>query len=255
MVLDGLPHDISLTTAYGFHLWPELPVGSVGLVEGPLMAAVDGITLHVECAERGPQHGTKAEAESVDAITVLLDVYDELRRHMRRRALSRVEPWTLQVGRIRAGEKPNSVARAGTLFGTLRTLDDTSRAEALTFLKSTLDATCLKHGIGVRGRLESATNIRPHLVNDDAAVNKMRTAAAASGVRALRYPEQPLGISEDFGWYLTRCPGAFMLVGCTSPGADVRHLHQPDFDFDETAMLLSVHILTALATEVQQASD
>ena len=75
------------------------------------------------------------------------------------------------------------------------------------------------------------------------------SAAQKNAISVLTYPQRPLGISEDFGWYLKKCPGAFALLGCTAEGDKLRQLHGPDFDFDERALVGIIRILETLVLD------
>lgn len=70
--------------------------------------------------------------------------------------------------------------------------------------------------------------------------------AADWGSSAWRTPDQPAGVSEDFGWYLDQADGALFLPGCAETDAHP-DLHTPEFGLDEGALLIAVDIVHALA--------
>ena len=41
MIQDGMFDDFKIDEVYALHNWPELPIGSIGVNNGPMMAAVD----------------------------------------------------------------------------------------------------------------------------------------------------------------------------------------------------------------------
>jgi amidohydrolase len=59
---------------------------------------------------------------------------------------------------------------------------------------------------------------------------------------------QSLG-GEDFGWYLTRVPGALARLGTRTPGGHTYDLHQGDFLIDERSIGVGVRLLAGAALE------
>ena len=247
LVIKGISNRFVPSGVYGFHLWPELEVGTIGLKTGPLMAAVDGFTISTRSQVRGPTHGENAEAEVSDALRHLADIYLAIRGSTRGRDL-RVSAWTVQVGQLQGGHRPNAVPLAAELRGTVRSIDEESREQAFRMIRERTEAGACED---VATTIEFQKNIRPHLCNDHGAIDQLLEAAAVSGVRAIEYPNAVLGISEDFGWYQKLAAGAYMLVGCTAPGAAPRHLHSHDFEFDERALGVAFRTIRALISQQQ----
>ena len=49
--------------------------------------------------------------------------------------------------------------------------------------------------------------------------------------------------AEDFGMFGVHMPQYMLRVGVRAPGADIHHLHTPEFDIDENALLLAARIM------------
>jgi metal-dependent amidase/aminoacylase/carboxypeptidase family protein len=80
-------------------------------------------------------------------------------------------------------------------------------------------------------------------------VARLRAACGRLGVVCLDYPERPVGISEDFGWYLDQADGALFLLGCARNQAHP-DLHTPEFDLDEAVLLTAVDTFHALSVQI-----
>ena len=139
------------------------------------------------------------------------------------------------MGRLVGGERPNQAAVRCVLSGTLRALswgDEDDAARAMHRI-----ATDIGTRTGTRIDVAVDSGIRPPVVNDPATIDRLSAACRQLGVRHQSYPEQPVGVSDDFGWYLDDARGALVFLGC----ADDRFhadLHTPMFDFDESTSLL-----------------
>ena len=132
----------SLSVAYGFHLWPQLPLGSIGLFSGPIMAAVDGLTISIKTPQIGQTHGDQADADSVDALRLTIDLYDALRPLMNRRFLSSEQPASLHFGLFQGGQRPNGIANEAQLKGTLRTISPETRKNVIQEIRKIVNQTC-----------------------------------------------------------------------------------------------------------------
>ena len=215
---------------YGFHLWPDLPKGSVASRAGALLARSSEVSLdftgksvHIARSEEGAD-ALLAAARFVTAADGFLD---ELRRQE--------GPWcTLKFGRLEAGTVRNAVAAGARLEGSLRVFSESAFQKA----KARLLSLCDEVGapLGVRVRLTMSEGYPP-VINDEGLFESAR-----GRVPELTVLEKPLLIAEDFAFYQQRLPGLFMLLG-TGTGIA---LHSDRFDFDETVLEAGVNVYRRL---------
>lgn len=66
-VLQGMPPELLPLEFIGFHLWPELPAGVIGLRPGPMLGSVAGVTILV-FGSPGRVHGTAFGTDVIDAL-------------------------------------------------------------------------------------------------------------------------------------------------------------------------------------------
>jgi amidohydrolase len=243
-VLQALPRSLRPPEFFGFHLWPELPVGTVGTRPGPMLASVAGITIEVS-GRAGRAHGTMSGAGGVDALAVAVRLYTELNAAAPGRILAEGRPAALGIGQLEAGREPNLVPTHGVLRGSLRALSWSSQDTAVARLRQLVAAVAADTGAQIDLLVESG--IRPPVWNAVESVARLRAACEHLAVRCLEYPDRPLGVSDDFGWYLDGGLGALFLLGCAA-GESHPDLHTPLFDFDEHALLTAVDVLEVLAT-------
>jgi amidohydrolase len=235
-VLDGV--DVTL----GVHLWNELPVGTLGVKAGPLMAAVDRLKIVVH--GRGG-HGGRPQA-SADPVVAAAHVVTALQTIVSRET-NPVQAAVVTIGSIHGGEAFNVIPDEVTLTGTIRTFDAELRRSMPERVARI--ASGIAQGLGCRAEVEVKAG-NPAVVNDPAVAELARRAALrvveAGKVVA---PEPTMG-GEDMAVYFERTPGCFVFVGSSNAarGLDQPH-HSPRFDFDEDALAVGAEFLVAAAEE------
>jgi amidohydrolase len=240
MVADGVLDGVDV--ALGIHLWNEMPVGTIGVKAGPLMAAVDRLRIVVH--GRGG-HGAKPH-RSADPVVAAAHVVTALQSVVSRE-VSPVQPAVVTIGAIHGGQAFNVIPEEVTLTGTIRTFDPELRRsmpERITRLASGIAS-----GLQCRAEVEVKTG-NPAVVNDAAVAALARRAAArVVGEQDVVVPEPTMG-GEDMAIYFERVPGCFVFIGSANPalGLDQPH-HSPRFDFDEGALAIGCEFLLQAAEE------
>jgi amidohydrolase len=234
--LDGV--DVVL----GIHLWNELPVGTLGVKAGPLMAAVDRLKIVVH--GRGGHGGQPQRA--ADPIVAAGHVITALQTIVARE-VSPVAAAVVTLGSVHGGEAFNVIPDRVTLTGTIRSFDPE--------LRRSMPERIARIASGVAGALgcRAETDVRagnPAVINDAGVAELARRAAArVVGEENVRPPEPTMG-GEDMALYFERVPGCFVFVGSANPakGKAEPH-HSPRFDFDEDALAIGCEFLVQAAEE------
>jgi amidohydrolase len=242
-VLRGIPDELMPPEFYAAHLWPQLPAGVLGVRAGPLMASVAGITI-VITGRPGLAHGTAAESGGADALAAGVQLYRALTDGGTGRVLDATRPAALYLGRLAGGEHPHRVPTRCELAGTMRALSAADEDALVADVRAAAGGVAARTDTRIEVHVESG--IRPPVRNTAAAVDSVVAACEATGTPWRRYPPRPLGVSEDFGWYLSGRDGALVLLGCAAR-PDHPDLHTPTFDFDEAVLLAIVDVFDHLA--------
>ena len=228
--------------AFGVHLWNELPVGTLGVKAGPLMAAVDRLQIVVR--GRGG-HGGKPH-RSADPVVAAALVVTALQTIVSRE-VSPVQAAVVTIGAIHGGQAFNVIPDEVVLTGTIRTFDDALRRSMPERI------TRLARGVAEGLQCTAAVEVRagnPPVLNDAGAAEIARRAAArVVGEAKVVAPEPTMG-GEDMAIYFERVPGCFVFVGSSNAarGLDQPH-HSPRFDFDEDALMIGTRFLVEVAHE------
>lgn len=240
MVADGALDGVS--SVFGVHLWNELPVGTLGVKAGPLMAAVDRVQIVVR--GRGG-HGGKPH-RSADPVVAAAHVVTALQTVVAREA-SPLQSAVLTIGSVHGGHAFNVIPDEVVLLGTIRTFDDA--------LRRSMPERVARIARGVAEGLQCTAEVEvragnPPVVNDARMAEiAARAAASVVGEANVVSPEPTMG-GEDMAVYFDRVPGCFVFVGSANAarGLDQPH-HSPRFDFDEDALAIGTGFLVAVAEE------
>lgn len=209
----------------GFHNKPELPVGTIGVKEGPLMAAVGqfkaeitGVGTHAAAPHNGND-------PIVTACQVIANAQVIVARHT-----SPLEPVVLSVSHIEAGNTWNVIPEKVFFEGTIRTFNkEVERKMTEQFEKMIVQTADV---YGQKGSIEWI--LTPPVVHNDAAVTKVVKSVTEKFATVVT-PEVTLG-AEDFANYMEHVPGCFVFIGTGCP----HEWHHPAFLVDDAALPFAI---------------
>lgn len=213
----------------GLHNKPELPVGTIGLKEGPLMAAVD--RFHVVLYGKGshaaiPQHGKDPIVTAGHLITALQIVVS--------RSVSPLQSAVLSVTKIIGGSTWNVIPDDVILEGTIRTFDTAIREDVKAKFYTIVEAVAAAFSQKVEIDWFPGP---PPLINHKAVTEIARNSAQQQSLLVIN-PELSMA-GEDFSYYLNDIPGAFAFFGTNGN----EEWHHPAFTLDESAIIKAAYFL------------
>ncbi|MBX9670874.1 MAG: amidohydrolase [Candidatus Obscuribacterales bacterium] len=236
MLEDGALEGVS--AVIGQHIDASLPAGKVGILNGPVMAAVDGFSLTIK-GKGG--HGAYPET-TIDAIVIGAQVVEIIQQIVSRR-VSALEPAVVTIGSFRSSStRGNVIAEEVYMEGTIRSFNQATGA----LLRAELErAASVARVLGGDYELKFHLGY-PATVNNDEIAGVMRAAAID-----LIGPDNVIDIrpktwSEDFSFFAQKAPAAFMFLGAEIEG-DRRSHHSPNFDIDESGLYIGTAILAETA--------
>ena len=224
-----------LAALYGLHVFPSIPVGSIGLRHGALTAAAAELEVEV-LGEAG--HGARPH-QSVDAIWIAARLVGGLQEAISRR-LDALQPVVLSFGRIEGGRAFNVIADRVRLLGTLRCLDTDLYEQLPQWVETTAQDICRAYGGEAIVRFRS---IAPPVRNDPALTRLLEEVAVAQlGRDQVLLLDHPSLGAEDFAHYLSHLPGCMFRLGVAGPQG-CAPLHHGGFDPNEACLPLAVELL------------
>ncbi|MFN8589064.1 MAG: amidohydrolase [Candidatus Eisenbacteria bacterium] len=236
MLKTGLLEEYRPDAAFGLHVWQDLPLGVIGVTDGPWMAAVDEFSVTVK--GKGA-HAAMPQA-SRDPIVCLAQMVTALQT-MASRQTDPFQQLVVSVTQLRAGTAFNIIPETAWMNGTIRCFDDAVWAAVPGDFERIVQG--VAQAMGCEAHVEFERGNRP-TVNDPAMAAIARAAAIdVVGAASVREDVRTMG-GEDFAAFLARVPGAFLAIGSRNEARGLVHEHHhPRFDVDEESLRIGAEIL------------
>ncbi|GIV17191.1 MAG: peptidase M20 [Armatimonadota bacterium] len=236
MLAKGVLQEMPPRWVIALHGRPGLPLGSVGVRAGAMMASAD--TFDIWLKGRGGHaalpHLTDdpivAGAQLVQALQLLAS-----------RESAPSDPVVLSVTQFHAGNTYNVLPEEIHLAGTVRCLREESRSRVRQRTGQLVDA--IAQAWHLAGRFEWHDGV-PVLWNDQTVITRIaRAAEEAFGREKVIWLEHPLMGAEDFACFAQAVPSAMFFLGL----GEVADWHTACFDFPDEALAPGVEMFVRLA--------
>jgi len=245
MIDDGLFERFPVQAVFGMHNWPAMRPGTIGLNEGPMMAAADRIMIDIT-GQGG--HGAHPY-QTVDPVLVAGHIITAVQSIVSRN-VKPVDSAVISLCAMQAGDLDamSVIAGSAKLVGTVRTF----KAEVQALIERRLGELCgaIAEGFGASAvvtyeRMYPATintAVEARFAGDVA----QRLVGADNVVRDL---EPSMG-AEDFSFMLRVKPGAYLRLGQGGgSGLGSCHLHNNRYDFNDDVLPLGAALHASLAEQ------
>lgn len=247
MLKEGLFRDFKPDAVFGLHVFSTIPVGQIGVRQGPLMAASDRFSIRMVGRQT---HGSRPWG-GVDPIVAMADLIGSAQTIVSRRTdISRL-PAVVTFGAIKGGIRYNIIPDDVEVLGTIRSFDDGMRQKIFADLTNMSEHVGAAHGARAEVNIESHDG-NPATINDPALTARMLPSLrAVVGDENVFEPPLQMG-SEDFSLYGQQVPAMFFFVGSTSIGTDpltAPSNHSPKFLLDEGALDIGFRALLQVSLD------
>jgi hippurate hydrolase len=242
MVKDGLFEKFPIEQIYAIHNWPSLPLGSISIPLGPVMAASDIFEIRIK-GKGG--HGGVAPQCAVDPILIAGQIIAAVNTIVSRN-LDPLDAGVISLCAISGGslEAYSVIPDEVTITGTTRSLRQEVRDLIEDRLRETVEN--IGRALGGTATVKYLTGV-PATVNTEAEALLARRAATeiVGSDNMISNPVPSLG-AEDFSFMLLERPGAYIHLG-TGDSEHCQNLHSANFDFNDSAIPLGGALLARIA--------
>ncbi len=243
MMEDGLFERFPCDAVYAMHNWPALPVGTIAVRPGPIMAAADRVTITVE--GRGG-HGAHPWL-AVDPVLVAAHIVTAAQSIVARN-VNPIDSAVVSLCSIQAGHPAamSVIPHEAKVVGTVRTFRETTQAMVEERLRALVESVAA--GFGARASLVYE-RVYP------ATINSTREALFAAAVadelvgtaHVVRDLDPSMG-AEDFSFMLRARPGAYFRLG-QGGAAEGCLLHSSHYDFNDAVLPVGAALFVRLAEQ------
>lgn len=217
---------------FGMHNKPDLPVGTIGIKSGALMASVDRFEIDVI----GVGGHAGIPDNSIDPIVVGSQIVSSLQTVVSRN-LTPFSNVAISITRFQAGNTWNVIPSKAELEGTVRTFQNDVRDIIPNLMKRNVEGIASAFGAKVDFRWYPYA---PSIYNHDKYTKVVTEAATELGYKVVEAKQSAGG--EDFALYQTKIPGYFVWMGVGGS----KEWHHPSYNLNEEALIVAAKYFAGL---------
>lgn len=240
MCKEGMMDRFDIKQVYGIHNFPGAEFGKFHTTPGPIMAAVDTVTIHIK--GRGG-HGAMPK-DTADPIVAACSIVQAIQTISSRNVDSSKEN-VISVTQIHSGTASNIIPDTAMINATVRTFDSATRDLIRARMQAIVDGQAAS--FGVDAALDYETGY-PATVNEPSATafaTEVATGVAGAAKVDGAFPK--VAGSEDFAYMLEERPGAYLFLGA-GEGAG---LHHPKYNFNDEIAPIGASFFARLVETAQ----
>lgn len=244
MVEEGLFGKYPMEQVYGMHNWPGVPVGTIGMRTGPIMASYD--IFEIKVTGKGG-HGAMPH-EGIDPVLIAAHIVTNLQT-IASRNVDPLEAVVVSTTQIHGGDAYNVIPQEVELKGTVRSFIPAVQDMAEANIRRIAKSVAAAHGAEADVHYERRY---PPTVNEPEATQQAeKIANALVGSENVNTDVTPVMGSEDFAFMLQEKAGSYIWLGA---GEQSANLHSPHFDFNDEILPLGASYWARLVEETLPAS-
>ena len=210
----------------GFHNKPDIPVGFIGIKEGPLMAGVEQFEVEI----RGVGTHAAAPHNGNDPIVTASQIITGLQSIVSRH-ISPLETAVVSVTKIEAGKTWNIIPDRVKLEGTIRTFSEKVREET----KKLFEQIIKNYSAAVNQEAEIKWISDGSPVDNNEKMAEILKKEISKFAKVIA-PEIMMG-GDDFARYQEKVPGLYAFIGTGCP----YEWHHPSFLIDDKALSYAIN--------------
>ena len=165
----------------------------------------------------------------------------------RSRQTDPLESAVISVTRIHGGDTCNVIPDEVELSGTVRAFSAAVQDQLETGMRQMAEGIASAHG--VRAEFDYDRRYCATVNDRQQSALMLRAMTATVGLEQVNADLPPTMGSEDFGWMLAACPGAYGVIGNGTAGPHGAGLHSPGYDFNDAIIPTGVAFWVNLVVE------
>ena len=237
MIEDGAIENVE--EIFGLHVWNYQESGTIGIKDGPVMAAADMFTIKIK-GKGG--HGATPQG-TVDCVVVASHLVQALQTIVSRNT-NPIESTVITIGQINGGYNFNIIADSITLKGTTRAYTEKNRELIKVRMNEIIS--------GIEKMFNASISLDykdgyPPVINNSVLTEKLKSIATQIVNDKVITPYLSMG-GEDFSYFANKIPGCFFFLGSAPKDREPMSTpqHCSHFDIDEDVLTIGSSIFVEL---------
>ena len=247
MINEGVLKNPDVDAIFGLHTDPNLPVGTIGIKKGPMMASANNFQIKIigKGGHAASPHLTR------DPIVTSAEVILALQKIVSRMS-DPFAPAVLSFGTISGGTASNIIPEEVELVGTCRALDVKTTELFSQTIPEIVKGITEGYGCTYTYRYIKGT---PVLVNEPGMTDLVKEAASEiAGDENVVTVIGTMG-GEDFAYFLQKVKGCYFRLGVGGKEKAEHYLHSPFFIPDENSIKYGILTLVNIVNHFADISD
>ena len=240
MMADGLFERFPVDAIFGLHNMPGLPLGHFAGRAGGIMAAEDNFEIRITGRGGHAARPHMGVDPLVVAAQIILGLQTIVSRSVDPSATAVVSCTEIESDGIR-----NAIPTTVVLKGDTRSYDPAVQALLEARMRSLCEGLATAQGASVT--VSYTHEFSPTVNWVEQTAQALRAAEAVVGREQVDSAVAPMMISEDFGAFLEKVPGAFVFLGA---GEEALPLHNSAYDFNDALLPLGAEYFATLARQL-----
>ncbi len=231
-----------VTAIVAGHVDPTRDIGKIGFRAGINTAHCNEISVAI----RGRGGHAARPHETIDPVEIgsrfILECYAAVPRYT-----EQAKQVVVSFTSFHGGDSYNVISDEVRLSGTMRSLDQQSREDAICAIKNVAAKIAQETGATIKANFGVVV---PSLVtNPELTAFAKGVAAEIFGEDKIEDIREPSMGGEDFAFYSQCVPASFARIGSRGPDVGNLPLHNSSFDIDEQSLVVGVNLFTNLALQ------
>jgi amidohydrolase len=235
----GVLKKYNISAFFGQHVNPEIELGKVSVISGPIMASTDElhITIKGQSSHAAQPHLGK---DVILASTSLIQYYQNLLTKFK----NPIDSGIISITSIHAGSVTNILPDEAKLLGTIRTYSQELRNE--------LKKKMIENSEKVVGLYDCTIDLNivegyPPVINNDHTTDFFEKSARKVLGEGNVIKAEPKMWAEDFAYYSQNVPSTFWFLGIAEMNSEFYPLHNQRLNPSESALIYGTALMVNLA--------
>lgn len=246
IIRDGTLQKLGVEQIYALHSAPHMPVGTIGLTAGPILAGSNYFTLTLS----GRASHAASPHEGDDVILSAMRIAQDLSYFPSRELDVAERPTVISITKFMADSNAsNTLPNSVTLHGTIRAFEDlTTPPPGVPTIESLIVDRINKlstvYGLTPKWELRPAS---PPM-NNDAALFKNLAPVLVENFSGYVDTNQTRGMfSEDFAYYTSLMPALYASLGVAKDDLGSAGVHSLDFTIHPDSLAVGIELMSRFA--------